>query len=58
MIMIVKPSKPIRPQRMPAELEQYIQSRPKPIREQIRAIRIRIEQLRAQTELLLAQRKE
>ena len=51
----VKPKRTIKPRKPDARIEQYIQSRPTPISEQIR--QIRIEQLRAQTIELLAQYK-
>lgn len=51
----VKPKNAIKPRKPEARIEQYIHSRPTPISEQIRAIQIRIQQLRAQTIELLAQ---
>lgn len=53
----VKPKRTIKPRKPEARIEQYIQSRPTPISEQIRDIQIRIQQLRAQTIELLAQYK-
>lgn len=53
----VKPERTIKPKKPDARIEQYIHSTPTPITEQIRAIRSRIQQLRAQTVELLAQYK-